>query len=126
MDAYMVTFVDEKELGLTPAQIDENNCIRKTVVEKMTGREFILADFNWEGNYKPLNCLSYLKGPYHCSSVVEIRLNLDILAFADRDAIYERCLAAVTLGEVVLKRLEQHLDATSNTYQNIISFDMVA
>jgi hypothetical protein len=122
----MMTFVNEKELGLSLNHIDKNFNLKKIVVEKLTNREFILADFNWAGNYDTNNIGSYLKEPYQCNAVIEIRLNLDFATISNRHAIYDRCLAALNKDEVVLMKSEQHINPKSNKLQDLITFDMVA
>ena len=110
MYTYTMTFVDQKELALTPASQD-NSTIHNIVLKKFKVREFILADFNWFGNYDPAHSGDYLKEPYLFNAVVEIRLPLDVALVASRDEIYDRCIAALEQGELAIQQSEMSVSA---------------
>lgn len=106
MDTYTMTFVDQEMLGLPPDATHHKSEVRDIVAEKFREREFMLADFNWDGYYDPQHSWAYLYDPYHYKAVVEIRLALDINALSSREAIYEKCLAALKMGELVVATTE--------------------
>jgi len=103
---YTVTFVSNSTAGLTDCCEPQSAVIASLLAEKLCRGEFELADFNWSGNYSPDNSLAYLERPYKIKAVVEVVLVLDRITLQSREAIYERCLAAVLHNEVQL----QHYD----------------
>ena len=121
-----MTFVNEKELGLSSCSANQNNQIKKVVLEKLSQHELILADFNWVGYYDPCNLKAYLDEPYRCNAVIEIRLDLNINIISSRDAIYDRCLAALRQDEIFVKRAEEFLNTKLKKHQSLITFDMIA
>lgn len=123
MDTYTMTFVNKVGLGLSPGSFRHYSQVKQAVLEKLFKHEFILADFNWAENYDPNNIKIYLEEPYHCNTVIEMRLDLDVHNIRDRSAIYERCLTALGQDEIFVKRSEEFLDNNCNQYKNLITFD---
>ncbi|RWW91762.1 hypothetical protein [Flavobacterium cerinum] len=106
MHTYTMTFVTGDIMGL-PSDTESNEMIiRAIVTEKLIKQEFELADFNWSGSYTFDNSLSYLNEPYQLNAVVEVCVKLDIVTMRSREAIYARCLHALKLHEVLLKRIK--------------------
>jgi hypothetical protein len=123
MYTYTMTFVNEDELGLFSGYLNQICDVRAAVLAKLSKREFTLADFNWTGNYDPTYIRSYLNKPYHCTSVVEIRLDLDRAIISSRDAIYERCITALRNKEIDIRYSKEFYNEIIKKHQNLIIFD---
>lgn len=106
MFTYTMTFVSGESLWVCGGAQPVNAIISGIVTDKFSKGELELADFNWIGNYSAKDSLSYLKEPYSCNVVVEVRLELDVVTIQSRSAIYRRCLDAVKLHQVGLTRIK--------------------
>lgn len=123
MYTYTMTFVSERPIVLPKEVISRHEDVRLAVAQRLAHHEFELADFNWTGAYSFDNSLSYLKEPYRLNCVVEFRVRLNSSILSNREAIYRRCLEALTHQEVILKQ-SRYIDDTAINGKCIISFDL--
>ena len=118
-----MTFVSEQPIGLPKEVISRHDIVKSTVAQKLAHHELVLADFNWTGDYSFDNCLSYLQEPYRLNCVIELRVRLNDSILKDKEAIYQRCLEALTQQEVILKH-SHYINESAQGNKCIISFDL--
>lgn len=123
MYTYTMTFVSEQPIGLPKEIISCHEDVKSAVAQKLALHEFELADFNWTGAYSFDNSLSYLQEPYRLNCVVEFRVRLDSTILSNREAIYQRCLEALTHHEVILRH-SHYIDEPAQSKKCIIRFDL--
>lgn len=123
MSTYTMTFVSGDCLGLSGNMHPGDAIICGIVTDKFSKGELELADFNWIGNYSSKDSMTYLKEPYKCTVVVEVRLDMDATTMQNRSAIYHRCLVAVKLHQVRITRVK-YMKKQQSGLQCVVCFEM--
>jgi hypothetical protein len=125
MDNYTVTFKFDGDFDLPDNPAKRDREVPGMVLDKLSNHEFDLVDFNLTQNYDEGYAEEYIADPYLHRCVLEVKIDLNIVELESREAIYDRCLEAMTQREIKMCRAYENDNKKLGMLQSIICFEMV-
>ena len=125
MDNYTVTFKYDGDFDLPNDPEIRDRKVPGLILEKLKAHEFELVDFNLTQNYDEAYAEQYIDDPYIHRCVLEVKIDLNIKNIESREAIYERCLEAMTQHEIKMCRAYENENLPMGILQSIVCFEMV-